>query len=1217
MKRILNIFSILWISGYSYAQTLNATITENYVYTKTCLDADCTKKTEAIQYFDGLGRTKQIIGIKATPSGKDIVNHIEYDVFGRVAKDYLPIPQSTTQNGAFYTAPLSNAPAVFGQEKIYSEKQFENSPLSRVDKITSLGNDWTMHPAQMGYSANISGEVKKYSVINSWVDEATYSELVESGTYGPDQLMKTSSTDSDGNTTIEFKNTAGQTLLIRKNDGTQNIDTYYVYNDFGMQVFVITPLAAKTAIDQNALNNLCYQYRYDSLGRLVEKKLPGKAWEFMVYDKADRMILSQDANLRASFDWIIYKYDVLGRPIYTGIVKSNNTRIGMQNQILGGAVLEARDNTPLTANGMPYYYTNMNWGLNTLLSVTYYDSYPQQYGFNPPVPSTIMGEPVLSETPTADGRSTKGLPVLSLVKNIEDDGWTKTYTYYDRKGRVIGTHSINHLGGYTKTETKLDFAGATIQSKVYHKRLQSDPERTITQFFDYDNQNRLLVHRHQVDNNPIEILSQNEYNELSQLKNKKVGGTNLSVPLQSIDYTYNIRGSLIKINDPVNLNGKLFGYGIKYTNPEYSNVGSGKYNGSIAEIDWQNASENVQKRYTYTYDGLNRLKDAVYSEPGTTAPFNNYYNEHLTYDLNGNIKTLKRNAFPISGTTATKVDDLVYDYTGNRLTKVTENALNDSGYEGGNNTITYDANGNMKDMMDKGIQSISYNFLNLPDTFTIVQDAYGSPINNTLNYLYLADGTKYRKIYTVKTTGRAARTTIQTTDYLDGFQYTFEEGTTCVTCRTSNAYEQQAYKGISNVETVAAPQWNLDFVATAEGYYSFTENRYIYQYKDHLGNTRVSFAKDSAGVPEILDTNNYYPFGLNHIGNTFSPFGSFYSYKYNGKELQESGMYDFGARMYMPDLGRWGVTDPLAEAFSQFSPYHYGADNPVMFTDPDGMRNVPYDGGVISNVPDGSYWFSGMNGSFTPDYIVNSGLGKRTGGGSTQGTFGNTQAYRDLMLATQNGGDFSLKTHNGYMSWWTGGAAGNANTAQEMVGHVLKLDENFPSNKEITPWQLGVEWLSGTGPRHRDFTNGDLMTEMLRQHDHVQATRDIILSKIALKQSSLEGSNSYKLGGIKGVGLYLKDYSTLLTGGLTGNLAVTYLGSYNLEYTAAAYNKSVVVSFNVENSSTMQSASRPPVLGYLPIWQQTAGKLINEKFKTGWGSKTTQSFHWTEVLYLK
>lgn len=86
---------------------------------------------------------------------------------------------------------------------------------------------------------------------------------------------------------------------------------------------------------------------------------------------------------------------------------------------------------------------------------------------------------------------------------------------------------------------------------------------------------------------------------------------------------------------------------------------------------------------------------------------------------------------------------------------------------------------------------------------------------------------------------------------------------------------------------------------------------------------------------------------------------------------------------------------------------------------------------------------------------------------------------------------------------------------------------------------------------------------------------------------------------------------------MTGNLAVTYLGSYNLKYIAAAYNNTVVVLFSVENSSTMQSASRPPILGYLPIWQQTAGKRINEKFKTGWGSKTTQSFNWTETLYIK
>ncbi|RTZ49639.1 hypothetical protein EJ377_04445 [Chryseobacterium arthrosphaerae] len=81
----------------------------------------------------------------------------------------------------------------------------------------------------------------------------------------------------------------------------------------------------------------------------------------------------------------------------------------------------------------------------------------------------------------------------------------------------------------------------------------------------------------------------------------------------------------------------------------------------------------------------------------------------------------------MTGSTATQVDDLVYEYSGNRLTKVTENALNDTGYEGGNNVISYDANGNMKDMKDKGIQSIAYNYLNLP---------MSSPCNRTVSGRY-------------------------------------------------------------------------------------------------------------------------------------------------------------------------------------------------------------------------------------------------------------------------------------------------------------------------------------------------------------------------------------------------------------------------------------------------------------------------------------------------
>ncbi len=105
---------------------------------------------------------------------------------------------------------------------------------------------------------------------------------------------------------------------------------------------------------------------------------------------------------------------------------------------------------------------------------------------------------------------------------------------------------------------------------------------------------------------------------------------------------------------------------------------------------------------------------------------------------------------------------------------------------------------------------------------------------------------------------------------------------------------------------------------------------------------RVSNVKNSAGVLEVKDTNDYYPFGMSFLKTAvkpvYDPMAIPYNYKFGGKELQETGQYDFGARMYMPDLGRWGVVDPLAETTRRLSPYNYALDNPVMFVDPDGRK---------------------------------------------------------------------------------------------------------------------------------------------------------------------------------------------------------------------------------------------------------------------------------------
>ncbi|WP_343664790.1 DUF6443 domain-containing protein [Chryseobacterium mucoviscidosis] len=971
MKKSFNIFSLLFVAGLSYAQTTGLSTDHNFIYTKNCLNEDCSRKTEAVQYSDGLGRAKQVISIKASPNGKDIVIPSEYDSFGRQLRSYLPVPQTGTQNGAIYTDPKANAAQAYGSDPyFYSESVQENAPGGRLLSQRKPGSDYLGHSVQYGYGVNAADEVKKYTVTTSWLNGATSNAVSPAGNYGAGELMKTSVTDEDGHQTTEYKNGKGQTVLVKK----QNTETYYLYNKYGQLAYVIPPLAVSQPLTGTVLDELCYQYRYDSRSRQVEKKLPGKGWEYIVYDTQDRVLMTQDANMGASRQWLFTKYDRFGRTVYTGIFTSaqnygSEGRQAEQNTANAAAVSQNESRNPggFSANGVTAYYTNSAYptAFTKILSINYFDTYPAE---TPARPSQVFGKNTIGDN-LAMAVNTKNLPTASYVKNIEDDNWTKSYIWYDEKARAVGTYAVNHLGGYTKTESLPDFAGVVQQTRLTHARLASDPPKVITQTFEYDSQNRLKKQWHQVDSNPQELLSENIYNDLSRLIQKKVGNS-----LQSIDYTYNMRGATTRVNDPANPGNDLFAYALSFFDPS-DNI-TGKYSGNIKEVSWKSAQDNILRKYAYRYDDLNRMTQGIYSEPDASLPQNNFFNETAAYDLGGNITSLQRNAKGQFSATAELIDNLTYTYTGNRLSTVTDNSTNYRGYpDTSGNVIRYDANGNMTNQIDKGVLQIDYNFMNQPSLLifnqTYVPRNFARPVNIRAFYQYNASGEKLRKIYLHKNPEGSGQEAV-TTDYLNGFQY-------------------ESKQVGSNTAAVI-----LKFVPTSEGYYNFENNKYIYSYTDHLGNIRVSYFKNTNGSAEVLEENNFYPFGMKHEGYNQTTGNPSYNYQYSGKELQkETGWSDFGARMYMSDIARWGVIDPLAETTTRVNPYNYALNNPVMFIDPDGRKAFAPEP-VEDNIPRGGladYYLRGGNGSYASynEFLGNGmpffykGSGSDGGGGGENG----------------------------------------------------------------------------------------------------------------------------------------------------------------------------------------------------------------------------------------
>ena len=533
---------------------IGQTTTENYIqktsYKVQVQDGgqstvNLNDRLEGITYFDGLGRPIQTISVQGGGSKENIVQYFEYDLSGIQTKQYLPwvtgteLSEATTMD---FIDPLTLKGDVFSfydttkygdTPNPYSESIVENSPLNRVLETGAPGLDWLAdplsdsdHTIKFEYGSNIASEVSIYSVS---LDASYNPTLVDGSTYyNANELYKSvikdenwKASDGDNKTTQEFKNKLGQFVLKRTFDNATAHDTYYVYDNYGNLTYVIPPLVDKTTgISTTELDDICYQYKYDHRNRLVEKKIPGKGWEYIVYDDLDRPILTQDALLRANGQWLFTKYDKFGRVAYTGIYSRSTTRSTIESEVSSSSILyETQQPIPISISTTSIYYTKNSYPTTNIdvLTINYYDTYvdiPTAYINVPTVP--IYGANITSNT--------KGLPTVGKVRVLETDDWITTLTSYDDKARPIYSASYNaYLDTTDELKTNLDFIGILLQSESYYKKGTDNPIIS-KDYFTYDHQNRLLTQLQDVDNNGLELIAENTYDELGQLTKKRVGG---------------------------------------------------------------------------------------------------------------------------------------------------------------------------------------------------------------------------------------------------------------------------------------------------------------------------------------------------------------------------------------------------------------------------------------------------------------------------------------------------------------------------------------------------------------------------------------------------------------------------------------------------------------------------------------------------------------------
>ncbi len=703
--------------------------------------------------------------------------------------------------------------------------------------------------------------------------------------------------------------------------------------------------AGRLIASYQPLQHLKSEFEYNALGQLTYTKSPDEGEAWFLYREDEQIRFSQNSKQTIAGEFSYTNYDDLGRPAESGVAVGTFSGLNpdlatfsfsskSEQQFTTYDELENTDITLLS--GVPGDYDTPTFLASNVAkthndNTTTYYSY-DVYGRVKWVVQDIAGLGIKTIDYKYD-QITGAVLEIDYQKNVTDERFIHRYTYDTQDDSLVKveTSTTGNTNDFTtQAEYKYYETGAL-------KRVELAP--------------------HPSTGTPLQGLDY-VYNLNGQLK--------------AINHP-----SLTAANDPGGDSNDLFGMHIDYHENDYArlsginapNYGKAQYNGNIKGIRWNNKQlENTARTYSYYYNKNNWLENAIYGQyndesgdgstpsiidsevhedtdkafkatksitfrpgfhakPGTgdevtanivTGVASKFQKEEynvfdITYDPNGNIRTLNRNKNGTAGTNA--MDKLNYNYytdKPNQLAKVEDfEGEKLAGKDIGNQTATenyiYNEIGQLIENKEENITYI-YNTSGLvtevkKDNYTRVKFFYNDKGHRVKKEAYIA-GTP-------------------TLDYTEHYVRD-AAGTALVIYRNGNPEEYTIY-GVSRLG-VYKPNTGS------------SGGNSVYQITDHLGNVRAVAQWNGTNAEAIVAT-DYYPFGMPMPNRDDGAGVNGYRYKYQGQEVDpETGKEAFELRLWDSRIGRWLTTDPYGQ---HSSPYLGMGNNPTSRIDQDGGIDEP------------------------------------------------------------------------------------------------------------------------------------------------------------------------------------------------------------------------------------------------------------------------------------